>query len=79
MRGLGTFAAIPHVKPCRLDLQPMTKPTLSLRKHLIVLLLIKLALILWLRVTYFPRLQDQHQPQDLFPPTTSVSAVKESS
>ena len=56
----------------------MGRPTLSLRKHLIILLLIKLAVIVWLRITFFPRLQDQHPVQDLFPPV-STSEVKESS
>ena len=56
----------------------MAKRSVSLRKHIVVILLIKLAVIVWLRVTFFPRLQDQHQPQDLFPPV-STSVVKESS
>lgn len=57
----------------------MAKRPLSLRKHLIWILLIKLIVIVALRVTYFPRLQDQHLPQDLFPSPPSSPLVKESS
>jgi len=57
----------------------MAKPSLSLRKHLIIILLIKLVVIVLLRITYFPRLQDQHMPEDLYPPTSSSVDVKESS
>lgn len=57
----------------------MAKRPLSLRKHLIWILLIKLIVIVALRITYFPRLQDQHLPQDLFPSPPSSPLVKESS
>lgn len=57
----------------------MPKRALSLRKHLIWILLVKLLVIILLRVTFFPRLQDQHLPQDLFPSSSSFPVVKESS
>lgn len=57
----------------------MAKRSLSLRKHLMWILLIKLIVILLLRLTYFPRLQDRHLPQDLFPSPSSSLQAKESS
>jgi hypothetical protein len=57
----------------------MAKRPLSLRKHLIWILLVKLVVILLLRVTFFPRLQDQHLPEDLYPSAVSSAISKESS
>lgn len=57
----------------------MAKRPLSLRKHLIWILLLKLVVILLLRVTFFPHLQDQHLPEDLYPSAVSSAISKESS
>ncbi|MAR89286.1 MAG: hypothetical protein SV765_00055 [Pseudomonadota bacterium] len=44
----------------------MPQRTLSLRKHIFWILLVKLVLIIGLRLTFFPSLEQQHQPADLY-------------
>lgn len=39
---------------------------LSLRKHIIWILLVKLVVIVTLKMTLFPSLKEQHRPADLY-------------
>lgn len=58
----------------------MSRPTLSLRKHLFWLLLLKLVAIVAIKLTFFPSLKEQHLPVELFEPSpASQSALKEPS
>lgn len=57
----------------------MTRPVLSLRKHLFWLLLIKLAAIIAIKLTFFPSLKADHPPADLFEPASFIAVPKESS
>lgn len=44
----------------------MKHSTLSLRSHLIWILLVKLVVIVALRWAFFPSLEQQHPPSDLY-------------
>ncbi len=44
----------------------MSKPAWKLRTHIAWILLIKLMLIIGIRVAFFPSLEDQHPPADIY-------------
>ncbi|MCG8536890.1 MAG: hypothetical protein MI808_17500 [Pseudomonadales bacterium] len=46
--------------------RPVSSPTLSLRRHLLWILLVKIVVIACLRYTFFPSLEQQHQPADIY-------------
>ena len=58
----------------------MERAPLSLRKHLVWILLVKLVAIVALRLVFFPPLEATHQPADLFDsPSSHPIATKEPS
>ena len=44
----------------------MNRSILSLRNHVLVIVLIKILVIAGIRVLYFPSLKDQHLPADVY-------------
>lgn len=57
----------------------MEKTALSLRKHLVWILLIKVAAIIALRLLFFTPVQASHTPADLFEPSSPTTTAEEPS
>lgn len=49
----------------------------SLGKHITWILLVKLVLIIGLKMTFFPSLEQQHQPADLYLDSRAEASAKE--
>ncbi len=55
----------------------MPRMDLSLRRHITWILLVKLVLIVALKIAFFPSLEQQHQPADLYFESPAGSSAKE--
>ena len=55
----------------------MRKVDLPLRLHITWILLVKLVLIIGLKMTFFPSLEQQHQPADLYLDLRAEASAKE--
>ncbi|WP_290578700.1 cytochrome oxidase putative small subunit CydP [Ketobacter sp.] len=55
----------------------MQRMDLSLRRHVTWILLVKLVLIISLKMAFFPSLEQQHQPADLYLDSPADASAKE--
>lgn len=55
----------------------MQRIDLSLGKHITWILMVKLVLIIGLKMAFFPSLEQQHQPADLYHDLPAEASAKE--
>ncbi|MEE2732325.1 MAG: hypothetical protein VYA55_16010 [Pseudomonadota bacterium] len=55
----------------------MQRMDLSLGRHITWILLVKLVLIISLKMAFFPSLEQQHQPADLYLDSPAEASAKE--